>query len=78
MTDDMHGLFATAKDAYTAGKASGREDFFNYALRRLSELSSEYEKSGRVDAFHAAEAACGVLRSAKIIADRNQSGEKVT
>lgn len=77
MTDDMQGLFATASDAYNAGKVRGREDFYESALRRLSELSAEYEKAGNVEAFHAAEAACATLRSAKIIADRKHRGELV-
>jgi len=77
MVDDMQGLFAQASEAYAAGKKEGRETFFAHALRRLSELSSEYEKAGNVEAFHAAEMACGTLRSAKIIVDRNQANEPV-
>lgn len=77
MKDDMQGLFANASDAYVAGKRQGRDDMFRYALRRLSALSLEYEKAGDVAAFRAAEMACGTLRSAKIIIDRNAAGETV-
>lgn len=77
MVDDMQGLFEQASDAYEAGKKAGRETLFAHALRRLSELSAEYEKAGNVEAFRAAEMACGTLRSAKIIVDRNQASEPV-
>lgn len=77
MTDDMQGLFATASEAFNAGKSRGRNDFFDHALRRLSELSGELEKNGSVEAFRAAEMACGILRSAKVIVDRNQASEPV-
>ncbi len=77
MKDDMSGLFGTASEAFAAGRRAGRDSFFEYALRRLSELSSEYEKSGNVDAFRAAEMACGTLRSAKVIVDRNQAPETI-
>lgn len=70
MLDDMQGLFDSAKDAYAAGKRQGREDLFTHALKRLSEMSVQYEKEGKVDAFHAAEMACGLLRSSKVILDR--------
>ena len=77
MRDDMQGLFASALEAYDAGKRQGCEDLFNHTLRRLSELSVEYEKANKVEAFHAAEMACGLLRSSKVIMDRKHSGQKV-
>lgn len=77
MTDDMQGLFATASDAFVAGKARGRDEMFDHALKRLGELSSEYEKNGNVEAFRAAEMACGTLRSAKVIVERNQANEPI-
>lgn len=77
MTDDMHGLFASASEAFLAGQSSGRDTFFEYAIRRLGELSSEYECGGSVDAFRAIEMACGTLRSAKVIVDRNQANTPI-
>lgn len=70
----MSGLFQNQHEAYEAGKNTGREHFYEVALRRLSELSVEYEKAGNVEAFKAVEMACGTLRSAKVIADKRASG----
>lgn len=77
MIDDMQGLFASALAAYEAGQQSGRDALFRHIQQRLTELSVEYEKSGNVDAFRAAEMACGLLRSSNVIVQRNLSGERV-
>lgn len=77
MLDDMQGLFPSALAAYEAGQQSGRDTLFRHALQRLSELSVEHEKAGNVDAFRAAEMACGLLRSSNVIVQRNLAGERV-
>jgi hypothetical protein len=68
--DDSHGIFSTTSEAYARGKSAGRQELFDAAIQRLSEISLEHEKNGRVEEFRVAEMCCGTLRSAKIILDQ--------
>jgi len=65
MIDDMQGLFSHASEAYRAGKTEGMDDFYRFAMSRLSRLSVDAEKQDDAAAFHAIEACCTTLRDLK-------------